>query len=143
MRFFNAYGPGQDGSSPYSTAISAWCTRLHKGEALRSDGDGLQTRDMVYVEDIARAMLAVAVHDGLINFQVFNVGNGESFTNKEILDSLVEKFPDATINQAPERPGDVKHTLASIDKIKSQIGWSPKVNFWDGLDKTLAWWGLV
>ncbi len=143
LRFFNAYGPGQDGTSPYSTAISAWCTRLHKGEALRSDGDGLQTRDMVYVEDIARAMLAVATHPDAINFEIFNVGNGESFTNKQILESLVERFPETTINHAPERPGDVKHTLASIEKVKQQIGWAPEVGFWDGLNRTLAWWGLV
>ncbi len=143
LRFFNAYGPGQDGTSPYSTAISAWCTRLHKGEPLRSDGDGRQTRDMVYVEDIARAMLAVSLHPEKIGFEVFNVGNGESFSNNEILDALAESFPDMDVNHAPERPGDVKHTLASIDKIKLCIGWSPKVNFWDGLDKTLEWWDLV
>ncbi len=143
LRFFNAYGPGQDGTSPYSTAISAWCTRLHKGEALRSDGDGLQTRDMVYVEDIARAMLSVANHGDPINFEIFNVGNGESFTNKEILENLLSSFPDTEINHAPERAGDVKHTLASIKKINQRTGWSPEVSFWDGLERTLAWWGLV
>ncbi len=143
LRFFNAYGPGQDGTSPYSTAISAWCTRLNNGTPLRSDGDGTQTRDMVYVEDIARAMLAVAVHPAQIGFGVFNVGNGESFENREILNYLKDKFPDAEIEHAPERPGDVKHTLASIDKIKEEIGWAPKVQFWDGLDRTLSWWGLV
>ena len=143
LRFFNAYGPGQDGTSPYSTAISAWCTRLNKSEPLRSDGDGMQTRDMVYVEDIARAMLAVAVHTNPIGFEVFNVGNGESFTNNEILATLTDKFPQAEITHAPARPGDVKHTLASIDKVKSQIGWQPEVSFWDGLNRTLTWWGLV
>ncbi len=143
LRFFNAYGPGQDGTSPYSTAISAWCTRLYKKEALRSDGDGEQTRDMVYVEDIARAMLAVAEHPEEIGFDVFNVGNGQSLSNNDILSELKKRFPDIEINHAPERPGDVKHTLASIDKIKYRVGWAPQVNFWDGLDRTLAWWGLV
>lgn len=143
LRFFNAYGPGQDGTSPYSTAISAWCTRLNNGAALRSDGDGEQSRDMVYVEDIARAMLAVASHPEDINFEIFNVGNGTSFTNNEILSNLQKRFPDAKIDHAPERPGDVKHTLASIDKINTMIGWSPEVDFWDGLDRTLQWWDLV
>lgn len=143
LRFFNAYGPGQDGTSPYSTAISAWCTRLDSGNPLRSDGDGKQTRDMVYVEDLASAMLSVANHPERIGFDVFNVGNGESFENKQILDYLVNKFPKAEIDYAPERAGDVKHTLASISKIREHIGWSPKVRFWDGLDKTLAWWKLL
>lgn len=143
LRFFNAYGPGQDGTSPYSTAISAWCTRLNNGDPLRSDGDGAQSRDMVYVEDIARAMLAVANHAEDITFEVFNVGNGEAFENKEILAALIKKFPDTEIQHAPERPGDVKHTLASISKIRNNIGWEPQVQFWDGLDKTLQWWKLL
>jgi UDP-glucose 4-epimerase len=142
LRFFNAYGPGQDGTSPYSTAISAWCTRLKNGQPLRSDGDGTQTRDMVYVEDIARAMISVANHNEEIGFDVFNVGNGESFENKEILQRLTTLFPDSKVTHAPERPGDVKHTLASIDKIRSRIGWKPEVGFWDGLSKTLEWWKL-
>jgi len=143
LRFFNAYGPGQDGTSPYSTAISAWCTRLNNNDSLRSDGDGRQTRDMVYVEDIARAMLAVANQPTEFGFDIFNVGNGESFQNIEILRYLSDKFPDAKINHAPERPGDVKHTLASIDKIKEAVGWEPEVKFWDGLNRTLEWWELV
>ena len=142
LRFFNVYGPGQDGSSPYSTAISAWCTRLSNGDPLRSDGDGTQTRDMVYVEDVARAMLAAADFDGDLGYQMFNVGNEEAFQNKEILKYLTDKFPGAEINHAPARAGDVKETLASITKIKNVLGWSPQVKFWDGLEATLRWWNL-
>ena len=142
LRFFNAYGPGQDGTSPYSTAISAWCTRLAKNSPLRSDGDGRQSRDMVYVEDIAKAMLTTAEHPQRIGFDVFNVGNGASFQNIEILKYLTNRFQHAEIEHAPERKGDVKHTLASISKIKNKIGWSPEVEFWDGLNRTLAWWGF-
>jgi len=142
LRFFNAYGPGQDGTSPYSTAISAWCTRLAKDNPLRSDGDGRQSRDMVYVEDIAKAMLATAEHPSNIGFDVFNVGNGASFQNIEILEYLTNRFQHAEISYAPERKGDVKHTLASISKIKDKIGWSPEVEFWDGLNRTLEWWGF-
>jgi UDP-glucose 4-epimerase len=143
LRFFNAYGPGQDGTSPYSTAISAWCTKLSKQYPLRSDGDGTQTRDMVYVEDIAAAMVQVADHSDPIGFDIFNVGNGESFENREILEYLKESFPAAEVDHAPDRPGDVKHTLASISKIHDVIGWTPKVQFWEGLDRTLKWWRLL
>jgi len=143
LRFFNVYGPGQDGTSPYSTAISAWCTRLKKGEPLRSDGDGTQTRDMVYVGDVASAMKSAADYKEDLGFQVFNVGNGEAFQNKEILEYLVSKFPDAEINHAPERAGDVKRTLGSIEKTSNMLGWKPQVQFWDGLNKTLSWWDLL
>ena len=142
LRFFNAYGPGQDGSSPYSTAISAWCTKLKNGEPLRSDGDGTQSRDMVYVEDIASAMLATANHDERIGFGVFNVCTGQALENRQILSRLGELFPDAAVNHAPERQGDVKHTLGSYSLLNSVVGWAPKVSFWDGLDKTIDWWGL-
>ena len=74
---------------------------------------------------------------------MFNVGNGEAFQNKEILEYLVSKFPDAKINHAPERAGDVKRTLGSIEKTKSMLGWKPQVQFWDGLNKTLGWWNLL
>tara|TARA_A200000159_G_scaffold110307_1_gene103321 strand:+ start:2473 stop:3483 length:1011 start_codon:yes stop_codon:yes gene_type:complete len=142
LRFFNAYGPGQDGTSPYSTAISAWCTRLKNGDPLRSDGDGTQSRDMVYVEDIASALVATANHKERIGFGVFNVCTGEGFENRQILSRLGEFFPDAEVVHAPERPGDVKHTLGSFKLLNEAVGWSPKVSFWDGLDRTLVWWGL-
>jgi nucleoside-diphosphate-sugar epimerase len=143
LRFFNVYGPGQDGSSPYSTAISAWCTRLKKGEPLRSDGDGLQSRDLVYVEDVASALVKTANHPEALGFEVFNVGSGEAWSNKDVLDDLTKRFPKAEVNHAPARTGDVKHTLASIDRINDKIGWSPTMKFWDGLEATLRWWELT
>ena len=70
------------------------------------------------------------------------VGNGASFQNIEILNYLTDRFPNAEVVHAPERPGDVKHTLASISKISNVVGWSPEVEFWDGLNRTLSWWGF-
>ena len=143
LRFFNAYGPGQLGTSPYSTAIAAWCTKLKKGEWLRSDGDGEQTRDMVYVKDIADAMLAAASHPEDIGYQMYNVCTGESVSNNQILNALRDDGFDFKVTNAPERPGDVKHTLGSINKIGAELNWSPNTNFWDGLRKTLEWWELI
>ena len=143
LRFFNVYGPGQDGSSPYSTAISAWCTKLKNGEPLRSDGDGTRSRDLVFVEDVASAMLSVADHPERIGFGVFNVCTGEAFQNKQILRVLLELFPDAEVTHAPEREGDVKHTLGTSKALNDLTGWEPKVSFWKGLDRTLEWWELT
>jgi UDP-glucose 4-epimerase len=142
LRFFNVYGPGQDGSSAYATAVSAWCTRLSSGEALRSDGDGTQTRDMVYVEDVSRALIAASSRDDEKGYRVYNVATGESFSNNQILSYLTELFPSTEVNNAPARQGDVKHTLGCSTKIQKELGWSPSVSFFDGLESTLKWWGL-
>ena len=143
LRFFNVYGPGQLGSSPYSTAISAWCDKLKNNEPLRSDGDGEQSRDMVYVEDVASALIACANREQNFGFGVYNVGAGDSLTNNEILNGLRDYFPKLKINHAPERKGDVKHTLADVNKIKHEVGFSPSVKFWHGLKETLLWWELI
>ena len=143
LRFFNVYGPGQLGDSPYSTAVAAWCTRLKKGDALRSDGDGDQTRDMVYVEDIAGAMITAANHPKPLGYKMYNVATGKSVSNNQILETLKEHFPHLTVTHAPERPGDVKHTLGCINKISNELGWFPKKQFWDGLRTTLQWWELI
>ncbi len=143
LRFFNVYGPGQYGSSPYSTAISAWCDKINSGEPLRSDGDGEQTRDLVYVGDVCKAMNLIAVREEKFRFDVFNVATGESLSNNQILGLLKEAFPDIKITNAPERIGDVKHTLANVDKLSNAINFRPQMAFQDGLNLTLEWWGLV
>jgi UDP-glucose 4-epimerase len=143
LRFFNVYGPGQLGDSPYSTAIAAWCTRLKNDDPLRCDGDGEQTRDMVYVEDVARAMITAANHTKPLGFQVYNVATGEAVSNNQILEVLKEYFPNLVITHAPERAGDVKHTLGDINKIGEDLSWSPIKQFWDGLRTTLQWWELI
>jgi len=143
LRFFNVYGPGQLGDSPYSTAVAAWCARIKNGDPLRSDGDGEQTRDMIYVKDVAQAMIAAADHPAYLGFQMYNVATGASVSNNQILGVLEEYFPDLTITHAPERAGDVKHTLGCINKISEDLGWHPRKQFWDGLRKTLQWWELI
>jgi nucleoside-diphosphate-sugar epimerase len=142
LRFFNVYGPGCTGDNPYATAIAAWCDRLSKGMPLRSDGDGEQTRDMVYVTDVAMALCAAAKNSGQ-GFSYYNVATGSSISNNKILEMLKEQVGEFEVVHAPERKGDVKHTLASIDKIKNELGWSPIYTFKEGLADTLAWWNLT
>ena len=142
LRYFNVYGPGQDGRSPYSTAVAAWCTALKEGQPLRSDGDGYQTRDMVFVKDVARAnrMALECEHD--LRGHALNVGSGNSLSNNEILDLLRLRFPNLEVNEAPARPGDVRDTLADVSIAKQVIGWEPQVQFQEGLNITLDWWGM-
>jgi len=139
LRYFNVYGPGQAGNSPYSTAIAAWCHKASKGEPLRSDGDGTQTRDMIYIDDVVDANISAMTYDG--DHRIFNIGTGNSISNNLIL----SKFSHAGYNKvqvSPPRPGDVSHTLADESLARSQLGWSSKTNIDDGLRKTMLWWGL-
>lgn len=141
LRFFNVYGPGCWGDSPYATAVAAWCDKLKRQLPLRSDGDGEQTRDMVYIDDVISALVSVALRD-TGKFSVYNVGTGTSMSNNQVLDLIIDRFGDIPIEHAPERPGDVKHTKASIENITENTGWEPQFDFETGLDRTLAWWGL-
>lgn len=139
LRFFNVFGPRQLGDSPYSTAVSAWLTAIMKNTSMRSDGDGSQTRDMVYVNNVVDAMILAAKHEHFLGGQAFNVGSATRVSNLEILDYLKSKFPEAQSHQAPPRAGDVKDTLADLSKIRKVLGYGPSVPFWTGLDRTIAW----
>ena len=140
MRFFNVFGKNQLGDSPYSTAVSAWLTAIMKGTSMRSDGDGTQTRDMCHVDNVVDACIKAALCESQLNGETFNVACGESFSNKEILEYLLSKFPGSKYHSAPWRPGDVMHTLANTEKSKKIIGYEPLVNFWKGLDATIDWY---
>jgi UDP-glucose 4-epimerase len=145
LRYFNVFGPGQYGNSAYSTAVSAWCNAIKNGLECRSDGDGEQTRDMCYVDNIVHANIAAADLTKPIPFRglSYNVACGESVSNNEILNYLKEKFNDRVkVVHAPERQGDVKHTLADIHSAQKDFNYQPRVSFWEGLDRTIEWWGL-
>lgn len=142
LRYFNVFGPGQLGDSPYSTAVAAWCHAIKEGLPLRSDGDGLQSRDMCYVDNVVHANVLAANSDRAFGGRCYNVACGSSVTNKEILDFFRANF-DASVKNAPERTGDVKHTLADIDRAKEELGYKPLVTFWEGLEQTIDWWELA
>ena len=139
LRYFNVYGPMQSGFSPYATAVSAWCTKASQGAPLRSDGDGEQTRDMVYVEDVVDANILVAKCKSFL-VRTLNVGTGRSVSNNYILEKFAKRgYTD--VKKAPKRIGDVKHTLAQIAEL-SELGWTPKYDFDDGIELVLDYWGL-
>lgn len=139
LRFFNVYGPNQLGGSPYSTAVSAWLTAVHRGQSMRFDGDGTQSRDMVYVDDVVSALIGAATHGRDLCGEAFNVGTGRSVTNLAIRDALLARYPTATWHSAPARLGDVKHTLASVAKARDVFGYVPQVHFDEGLRRTIEW----
>ncbi len=142
FRYFNVYGPGQLGDSPYSTAVSAWMDKLSKEESLRSDGDGEQSRDLIYIDDVVRANLIAATSTRVMKGDVYNIGTGKRYTNNRILEMIYDRVSDITIHQAPARDGDVRHTQADMEKTFNELSFKAEWDFESGLNETISWWGL-
>jgi nucleoside-diphosphate-sugar epimerase len=139
LRFFNVFGPNQLGDSPYATAVSSWLNAIMRGQSMRSDGDGSQSRDMCYVDNVVDACLRSCVANSSLGALALNIACGDRTTNKEILQYLLNKFPHAKYHDAPWRAGDVMHTQADISLTENVLGYKPLVRFWEGLDKTIRW----
>jgi UDP-glucose 4-epimerase len=141
LRFFNVYGENALGGSVYATALSSWLRSLVKGEPLRSDGDGTQSRDMVHVSDVVEAIMCSLKRTQPLTAVKINVGTGHSVSNNHILDLIREKEDPRSIQivQAPWRKGDVMHTCASTETAESMIGFKAAVPFDRGFDRTYQW----
>ena len=144
LRYFNVYGPRQFGNSPYATAISAWCTAVHTGKPLRSDGDGTQSRDLTYVDDVVEANIKAALAGASCSGESYNIAAGKPVSNLKILEAFRDRYGDkVTITNAPWRAGDVMHTEADPIKARLQLGFACSVDFESGLRKTFEWWDNI
>lgn len=137
LRYFNVFGPRAKGDSPYSTAVAAWLDAIKEGKNLRSDGDGEQSRDLCYVDNVIQANFLASTVDKEYFGECFNVACGDRTSNNQILEFLENRFGKLDIVNAPERPGDVKHTQACIQKTIDELGYKSPVAFWDGLERTI------
>jgi len=139
LRFFNVYGPRQDPSSPYSGVISIFMKRGLAGEALTIFGKGEQTRDFVFVTDVAKAIRKAASRD--FRGDVFNVGTGEQ-TSITTLAQTVARLAGAgsKLAFAPARKGEVLHSCAELSHSRTVLGYEPSVRLEQGLEQTLAWY---
>ena len=138
LRFFNIFGPRQRADSPYSGVIAIFAGMLRAGTVPTVHGDGQQRRDFVYVTDCVQAVLKAAEVPG-VSGQVFNVGTGRSVSVLELVAAL-NRVLGTNIPPAfgPARTGDVRFSLAKIDRIRAGLGFEPQVAFEDGLRKTLG-----
>lgn len=141
LRFFNVFGPEQYVNSAYATVVANWCNAIKNNKPILLDGDGTQSRDFCYVENIVQAIKLVTESEQKFNGDVFNVGNQEQTSLNDIVNYFKEKQFNFTIENKSSRIGDVKHTKADITKIK-KLGYTPKVDFWTGLEKTIKWWNI-
>ncbi len=139
LRYFNVFGPKQSLESEYAVVIPKFITSMLKDERPPIHGDGKQTRDFTYIENVAEANLRAATCKG-VSGEVLNVACGKSYSVLELV-----KFLNQILNKNIEpyftapRPGDVKHTLADTTKMKKLLGLNPKVDFVEGLKKTVKW----
>jgi len=135
LRFFNVFGPRQDPRGPYAAAVPAFLEKAKLGLPLRIFGDGEQTRDFISVRDIVSAILHVTLTRDITG--VFNAGGGSAITiNALARHILAAAASRSEILHAPERPGDVKHSTASIAELRA-TGWVPSLTLAQGLQEML------
>jgi UDP-glucose 4-epimerase len=139
LRFFNVYGPRQDPSSPYSGVISIFLKCLLERRPPTIFGDGEQSRDFTFVDDVVELVLKSARADGVAG-QVYNAGNGGRYTLNEVWRVLqgiegVKLEP----RYAPPRAGDVRHSQADTTAAVRDLGHRPRISLEEGLRRTLEW----
>jgi nucleoside-diphosphate-sugar epimerase len=140
LRYFNVFGPQQDPTSQYAAAIPAFVTAILKDESPTVYGDGEQSRDFTYIDNVVEANLKAARAEKT-NGEVINVACGEKITVNEIIAMINEVLgKDIKPTYAPVRPGDVKHSLADITAARELIGFEPVILFREGLRKAIDWY---
>ena len=140
LRFFNVYGERQDPNSPYSGVISILMTCLLEGRSPTLHGDGEQTRDFTYVEDVVALVMKAAAADG-VSGNVYNAGNGNRYTLNEVWQTL-QNIEGVSIpaNYGPPREGDVRDSQADTTAARRDLGHDPQFTLEQGLRRTLAWY---
>lgn len=142
LRYFNVFGPSQDPKSEYAAVIPKFINMILAGQQPTIFGDGEQTRDFTFVENVIKANLCACEADlGTEYGDMFNVACGTRIS----LNDLVEKINQILgTNIAPAyldpRPGDIKHSLAGIDKAREKLGYTPDVTLEDGIARTVEWY---
>jgi len=141
LRYFNIFGPRQADDSPYTGVIAIFARALLQAKAApKIFGDGLQSRDFTYIDNVVSANL-LAMERAPAGHSLFNVGAGRQVTLLELYRAMAE---DLGVRMEPEfhppRTGDVLHSLASLERIRAGLGYEPRVGWREGLRQTVAWY---
>ena len=138
LRYFNIFGPRQDPSSPYSGVISIFIKMMSEGQRPTIFGDGTQTRDFTYVANAVAANLTAMRHPEPLGGAVFNVGSGESIRLLDLVDAL-NSILGSHLEPLfqPARAGDVRDSLACLDRVRQVLGYQPLISFQEGLRRTV------
>jgi UDP-glucose 4-epimerase len=140
LRYFNVFGPRQDPTSQYSGVLSLFITATRNGTAPIIYGDGEQTRDFTFVENVVQANLRACEQSGIAGL-AFNAGTGKHYTLNQTL-RLLEKFSGRAAHPKYTEPreGDIRDSQADISLAREKLGYEPQIGFEDGLRRTWAWY---
>ncbi len=141
LRYFNVYGPRQRPDSAYAAVIPLFIDAIQRGEAPTVHGDGHQSRDFTYVDDVVAANLAAATAPAEVcSGKAYNIAGGDARSLLDILEALgniLGRTP-SPVHTDP-RPGDVRHSLADVSAASRDLGFQTEVDFFSGLERTVAW----
>ena len=140
LRYFNVFGPRQDHTSQYSAVIPMFITAFLDDQRPTIYGDGEQSRDFTYIENVVEATLLAAQADGVAG-ETFNVASGERIS----LNTLIAELRELTGKEiepiyTDPRPGDVRHSLADISKVRGALGYEPRTDALEGLRQVFTWY---
>lgn len=141
LRYFNVFGPRQDPGSQYSGVVSRFISTLLTNQQPVIYGDGEQSRDFTYIDNVVDANLKAAnARSGFGS--VINIANGERITLNQLLEELkaITGKSNVTADYQPTRVGDVRHSLADISRARDVLGYQPVVGLTEGLRRTIDWW---
>jgi len=142
LRYFNIFGPRQDPSSQYSGVLAKFTLQMLKGEQPTIFGDGMQSRDFTYIDNAVSAnLLACKASTAEVAGKVFNCATGKRTDLNEAF-QILKKLTgyEGEVKHAPERGGDIKHSLADLARAEKHLGYKPQVEFEEGLRRTVAWY---
>lgn len=141
LRYFNVFGPRQNPQSQYAAVIPRFITAALRGERPTVYGDGRQSRDFTYIEDVIDANLAACEAPKQAFGEAINIACGERTTLLELI-AAIESVTGKKIQPrfAKSRPGDILHSQADISKAERLLGWKPRIAFREGIEKAVAWY---
>ena len=140
LRYFNVFGPRQDSTSQYSGVLALFIPAVLQSKRPTIYGDGLQSRDFTYVQNVVEANLVACTVPGVAG-QVFNVACGDRITVNSMLQQINKiTGKDIAPIYADPRPGDIKHSQADITRAKEHLEYQPKISFEEGLRNTIEWY---
>jgi len=141
LRYFNVFGKRQDPDGPYAAVIPRFIKKLLLGERAVIYGDGNQSRDFTYIENVIEANLKACLAPSEIAGEVFNIAYGGRYTVSEVYNILRGKLgKDIEPEFGKEREGDIRHSRADISKARKMLGYSPDWSFERGIDQALDWY---
>jgi UDP-glucose 4-epimerase len=139
LRFFNVFGERQSPDSPYAAAIPRFTQDLIQKNQVAIQGDGNQTRDFVYVDDVVQGIIKASEVKGIAG-KIFNIAGGKSISILELVDILHRFFPEAKESGfGPARVGDIRFSQADITKAQQALGYRPEIDVEEGLRRTVEW----